>query len=115
MKNFLIYDTFENSELVSQEDLKKYLVEELIENILTNLEDKEFVRPVIYQLGDLANNKKVDNIIQELNNYGWYVNDLFDLQKQLSDYQAFKHGVGAPSYPNDCIEQTLKMIEEDMK
>ena len=117
MKRYIIFDAFGNSELGTQEDLRDYLINELVDNLKNNYDDKEIIVEDANQLGELAKNKGTHPkyYIQELENYGWYVMDIAQLQKQLSDYQAYKHGVGAPSYPNDCIEQTLKMIEEDMK
>ena len=117
MKRYIIFDAFGNSMLDSEEGLREYLINELVDDLKNNYDDKEMIKELANQLGELAKNKGTHPkyYIQELENYGWYVSDLADLQKQLSDYQAYKHGVGAPSYPNDCIEQTLKMIQEEMK
>ena len=124
MKNkiFLVCDdNLDSDNLMNYEELLELLCNE-VEDDTINCYDNYSLEGVKYNVSLLKSlaqeHFQTDRVIKELEPYGYYVMDLAQLQKQLSDYQAYKHGVGAPSYPNDankCIEQTLKMIEEDMK
>ena len=57
----------------------------------------------------------INYLKEQLLSFGWYVQDLTKLQEDLSNFQAYKHGSGCPIIPNDCIEQTLKLIESELK
>lgn len=117
MKNFLVYDDYGNtSQLMNYKDLKELLIDEIERDTIENHEDKSIVTNNFKVIRELTKDKYIPMYItRELEGFGYYVQDLTDLQEQLTNFQAYKHGIGAPSYPNDCIEQTLKMIEEEMK
>lgn len=117
MKRYIVFDDYSNKTYEEDEKgLKELLIEELREDTYNCRDDFNIFKnnfEVIRKF--VLNDYNFDYLKEQLQSFGWYVKDLTTLQKELSDYQAYKHGVGAPSYPNDCIEQTLKMIEEDMK
>ena len=120
MKHYLVCDDndLENNRLMNYEEMLVLLCNEIEDDTINCYENDnlEGVKYNVSLLKSLAQEHfQTDRVIKELEPYGWYVMDLTQLQRDLSNYQAYKHGVGAPSYPNDCIEQTLKMIEEDMK
>lgn len=120
MKHYLVCDDndSDNNKLMSYEEMLVLLCNEVEVDTINCYENDnlEGVKHNVSLLKSLAQEHfQTDKVIKELEPYGWYVMDLTQLQRDLSNYQAYKHGVGAPSYPNDCIEQTLKMIEEDMK
>lgn len=116
-KHYLIFDNYDYlKELKSYEELRELLIDELERDVEENYDDKAIILDNFKIMKELTKNEcKTKYIIEQLNFYGYNVQDLCEIQRGLSNYQAYKHGVGAPSYPNDCIEQTLKMIEEDMK
>lgn len=120
MKHYLVCDNndLDNNKLMSYEEMLELLCNEIEDDTIVCYENDNMdgVKYNISLLKSLAQEHfQTDKVIKELETFDWYVMDLVEVQRQLSNYQAFKHGVGAPSYPNDCIEQTLKMIEEDMK
>lgn len=117
MKRYIVFDDCTNCTYKKDEKgLKELLIEEIREDICACKDDFDIIKDDFEIMKKLAlNDYNFDYLKEQLQCFNWYVMDLTLLQKQLTDYQAYKHGVGAPSYPNDCIEQTLKMIEEDMK
>ena len=120
MKHYLVCDDndLDNNKLMCYEEVLELLCNEIEDDTINCYENDnlEGVKYNVRLLNSLVQEHfQTDLVVKELEPYGWYVMDLTQLQRYLSNYQAYKHGVGAPSYPNDCIEQTLKMIEEDMK
>lgn len=118
MEKYLVIDDCTGESYKEDEKgLKELLIEEIKDDTLTHGKDDfeivEYNFSVMEKLvlGDTI----TDDLKMELKSFNWSVISLLDLQSLLTSYQAFKHGVGAPSYPQDCIEQTLRMIEEDMK
>ena len=117
MKKYIVYDDYTNYTYKKDEkELKALLVEEIKNDTLVCGEDDfEIVKSNFKVMEKLAlNDYDFDYLKDQLQSFGWYIQDLSKLQEELSNYQAYKHGVGAPSYPDDCIEETLKMIEKDM-
>ena len=119
MKRFMVLDEYGGgyTELLSIEEVKEILVDEIIEDTKNNYDDRDIVINNAKMLGDLVKNKNIDEIYlkAQLSYFGWYVRDILDLQVALNDYQTFKHGSGNPTIVKDCIEETLKMIDEDMR
>ena len=121
MKRFIVYDDNGNYTRPHDiKDLKVLLIDEMEEETLQWHEDDNSVIKsnfeIIRQLV-LKDNISVDYLITQLNSFGWYILDLCKLQRDLSNYQAFKHGTGIPCgcIPKDCIEETLQMIDKDME
>ena len=119
MKRFMVLDTFGGgyTELLTIDEVKDILVDEIIEDTKNNYDDRDIVIQNAKMLGDLAKTKTPNEkyLKEQLEEFGWYVRDILDLQAALSDYQTFKHGSGNPTIANDSIEETLKMIDEDMR
>lgn len=117
MKNFILCDEYSDyKNACTYKELKQTLIEELERDTFENFEE-DIAKNNFKVLKRLALEDYTDiNYIKEqLLSFGWYVQDLHKLQDDLMNFQAYKHGAGAPSIPNDCIEQTLKMIESEMK
>ena len=118
MKRYIVFDDCSGATYKEDEKGLKELLIEGIESdtFVCGEDDFEIVKSNFKVMKKLAlNDYNFDYLKEQLQSFSWTIFDLADLQKLLSDYQAYKHGVGAPSYPNDCIEETLKMIQEDMK
>ena len=118
MKRYIVFDDCSNATYKEDEKgLKELLIEEIeSDTFVCGEDDFEIVKSNFKVMKKLATNDYDFEYLQDqLHSFNWSVLDLVDLQKFLSDYQAFKHGVGSPCIPNDCIEETLKMIREDMK
>jgi len=122
MKNkiYLVCDDndYASNRLMNYEELLELLLNELNDDTI-NCYENDNIEGFKYNINLFKSFAKehyqTREVIKQLGTFGWYVMDLTQLQRDLSNYQAYKHGIGAPSYPNDCIEQTLKMIEEEMK
>lgn len=116
MKRYIVFDDYgELAKLVDREELKAMLVEEERNDIINNLDSVDIIKNELNTLCELAKGKSFEFIKNRLEPYGYSVLDLVDLQRDLSNYQAYKNGVGAPIIKQDCIEETLKMIESEMK
>lgn len=120
MKHYIINDAYSDYKNITDEKgLKEYLIEDLKRDTLENgEEDFNIVKNNFEVMEKLAlNNYDFKYLKEQLESFGWYVMDLHQLQQDLSNYQAFKHGTGIPSgcIPKDCIYETLEMIDKDMK
>lgn len=116
MKRFIVCDDYSDyKNIMSEKELKALLVEDIKNDTLENIDDRDIVENNFEIMEKLAlNTYTIDFLIKELESCGWYVQDLWQLQQDLSNFQTYKHGSGSPCMPNDCIEQTLKMIESEM-
>ena len=115
MKRYIIIDSYSDYKKLSDEKgLKELLVEELERDTFES--DEENVTKQNFKvMKKLAlDDYNFDYLKDQLESYGWFVMDLCELQKNLNDYQAFKHGVGAPSYPQDCIAKTIDLVDKDL-
>lgn len=119
MKRYLICDDNDvNTNYVKNyEELLDFFLSELQEDTIncydnSNLEGVKYNIEIFKKIAKEHFQEQL--IIKELAPFGWYVQDLSQLQRDLSNFQAYKHGSGSPCIPNDCIEQTLKMIESEM-
>ena len=117
-KHYILCDDYsEFKELSNDNDLKELLIEEIESDTFVNFEEN-VVKSNFKVLKKLAlGDYNIKYIIEQLEGFGWYVLDLCDLQENLSTYQAYKHGTGIPAscMPKDCIEETLNMINEEIK
>jgi hypothetical protein len=120
MKHYILCDEYSNySEIADEKGLKWALIDELRNDTFNNgEEDFDIVKSNFEVMKKLALNDYDFNYLKgQLESFGWYIMDLHQLQQDLSNYQAFKHGTGIPSgcIPKDCIYETLEMIDKDMK
>lgn len=122
MKNkiYLVCDNndCEFNRLMNYEELLVLLLNELEDDTI-NCYENDNLEGVKYNISLYKSFAKehyqINEVIKQLEPFGWYVMDLTQLQRDLSNYQAYKNGVGAPIIKQDCIEETLKMIESEMK
>lgn len=118
MKRFIVMDDYSNYKTIADEKgLKEFLIEDLKRDTMENgKEDFDIVKQNFQVMEKLAlSDYTIDYLKEQLQSFGWYIQDLWQLQEDLSNFQTYKHGVGIPIIPNDCIEQTLKMIESELK
>ena len=118
MKKYIVCDEYSDYKSISDyNDLKVLLIDEIERDTFENTEDENIVKNNFKVMRKLATEKTEDmNYLKEqLMSFGWYVMDLTSLQNDLNNYQAFKNGSGSPFPPVDCIEETLKMIDKDIR
>ena len=119
MKHYILCDDYSDyREITDEKGLKQLLFDEINTDNWNLAVDKDFDSwktniSVLNKL--LLDDYNFNYIKEELQSYGWYVQDLWDLQRDLSNFQTYKHGSGNPCIPNDCIEETLKMIDREMR
>ena len=119
MKRYIVCDEYSDYKDISNyDDLKLLLIDEIERDTFKNIEDESIVENNFKEMRKLATEKveDINYLRKQLMSFGWYVMDLISLQNDLNNYQAYKYGNGSPlPPPHDCIEETLKMIREDMK
>lgn len=118
MKSFLLFDDYsEYYDLTDYKGLRKLLIDELERDTMEcGVDDFDIVKNNFKIMKELTKDEyNLGFIRKELEAFGWYIQDLSKLQEDLSNFQAYKNGVGCPIIKDDCIEQTLKMIESEMK
>ena len=117
MKRYIVCDEYSDYKNISDyKDLKKLLIDELKRDTFENCE-QDIVENNFKVMEKLALEDYTDiNYLKEqLMGFGWYVMDLIQLQQDLSNFQTYKHGAGCPCIPHDCIEETLEMIDREMR
>lgn len=119
MKRYIVSDDYSNyNDLTDEKGLKQLLFDEISQDNWNVAKDNDFdsYKTNIKVLNKLLlDDYTFDYIKEQLQSYGWYVQDLCDLQRDLSNFQAYKHGTGHPCIPKDCIEETLEMIDKEMR
>jgi len=114
MKRFIIFDEYSNyTNITDEKGLKETLIEELRRDTFENgEEDFEIVKNNFKVMEKLAlNNYDFEYLKEQLLSFGWYIQDLVQLQEDLSNFQTYKNKSGL----NGCIEETLKLIESELK
>lgn len=94
---FLVSDDYGDfKKILNKKELEEMLIEELVEDTKENNEEYEIVSLNVKQLGEIAKMSyiSVDYLIDNLQSYGWYVQDLGELERNvnnLREYYARKH------------------------
>ena len=118
MKSFMVFDEYSDyKEKTDYKGLKELLVEELKRDTLENgEEDFNIVENNFKVMIKLALEDYTDlNYLKEqLLSFGWYIQDLGQLQQDLSNFQA-KMNYNTSSQEYNYIEETLKLIDKEMK
>ena len=117
MKSFIVCDDYSDyKEIMNEKDLIRLLLKDIKEDTLENYNDKDIIKSNFEIMEKLVlNDYTIDYLKEQLQSYGWYIQDLWKLLQDLSNFQAYKHGSGCPIIPKDCIEETIKMIESEIK
>lgn len=117
MNRYLLCDDYgDYKKLMNYNDLKTILIEEIERDTFENCDDKNIVINNFEIMKKLATQQDNYNYIkEELQGFGYYTQDLTDLQRDLSNFQAYKHGTGSPCIPHDCIYETLELIDKEMR
>ena len=116
MKRYIVCDCYSDyKEVLNWNDLINLLLEDLRRDTMENIEDKNIVKNNYDVLEKIAKgNFGYDYLKEQLKSYGWHIQDLGNFLDDLHNFQSYKHGVGCPCIPNDCIEQTIQMVESEM-
>lgn len=108
MKNYLLFDDYSDYvDTSSYEDLKRLLIDDIEEDTFNNFEEN-VVKSNFKLMKKLTEEKyNADFIIQELKGFGWNIIDLNEIEEDLRKLLFFRNYKN-----NECIEQTLKLIED---
>ena len=113
MKRFLVSDDYGNyKELMGLKDLKALLISELSEDTMICYEDdnKDGVKYNIDLFTKLAKEEITFELLEEqLSSFGWYVQDIFELQQginNLREFYARKHA------DLKVFDDMLKLLDE---
>ena len=118
MKKYIVCDEYSNyKQITDEKGLKEFLVEDLKRDTFeSGKDDFEIVKNNFKVMEKLMyNDYTFDYLKEQLMSFGWYILDLTELQNNLASFQAYKNGVGCPIIKKDCIEETLELIESEMK
>ena len=118
MNRYLLCDDNDANynKLVDYKDLRELLIDEVERDTFNCYDDRDIVMNNFKIMRELTKNEyNYQFIKKELECFGWYVMDLTQLQRDLSNFQAYKHGTGSPCIPHDCIYETLELIDKEMR
>jgi hypothetical protein len=120
---FLVYDNYGNFyEKMNYNELRKLLIEEIVRDGINRLEEDnniERTKECFEELKELALNSftKLEYIKKELEQYGWIIFDLFNLQMLLRDFKDYiskKCNIENKDFLSN-IDSVLKLVESEMK
>ena len=89
---FLVSDDFGNNQVLDYLGLKDMLIDEIVEDTKQNYTEYDIVRFNVNQLGELAKgitNVNVKYLKDNLQSYGWYVQDFSDMQRDINNLREY--------------------------
>ena len=126
MNKYLVVDEYSDcKKIYNLYELKELLIDEIKRDSFENIDDKDIIRNNFCIMEYLALSKKddIEYIKEQLKGFGYYVLDLCELQRDLTTFQDYMYNnssvykkADAVLLPHDdCIEETLKLLENEMK
>ena len=111
---YLVSDDYGNfKEIMNYKQLKELVINELVEEIKENTNEREIVVSEVNRLSFYAKNEvNIDLIEEDLKGFGWYITDILNIQRGINDlreYWARKHT------DTKVFDDLLKFIDEDLK
>lgn len=116
-KRYIVCDEYSDYKNISDyKDLKRLLISELEQDTLNNGCEKDIVESNFKVMKKLAMEDYVDyNYLKEqLQSYGWYIQDIVDLYSDLSNFQAYLDYIKNNDNieDNKNIQEVLDLIEK---
>lgn len=111
---YLVSDDYGDfKEIMNYKQLKELLIDELINNSKENHQEYDFIKYNLEVLSDIAKEKaSYDEIVNELQSYGWHVLNILDIQKGVNDLREY---VASKSTDIKVFDDVLKYIDEELK
>lgn len=111
------YGTFKG--VMTHKDLLDLCLTELKEDCLNNRDDIDILKYCLDEFEFMIKNDYIDDkyLCEALKGYGWYIQDLTDMQRNLNNFREFLKN------KNDLmdeekvqkIDEVLKILESEMK
>ena len=108
-----MYDSSEYGKIKNYKELKELLINEIIDDLKNNRDDYDIVVSCTDSLRNIASGRdNVENVLEELESYGWKTIDLLELQRDLEDIKGYFQN-NLKNYRK--IDEVINIINKEVK